>query len=101
MNTKFSIEDIFNLVKMQNNSVGIEFIHTSDVYRRHPNGVTLNHITNCDQKGLIANIAAKTFTYGSIEGIGFDNMPQHDDEIELKFSTYDIYAIEYYCPERN
>ena len=52
----FYIEDVFNLVEMQNRSIGIQFNPLSTSYRKYPFGITLKTISNQDLKTIVDRI---------------------------------------------
>lgn len=91
----FYIEDVFNLVEMQNRSIGIQFNPLSTSYRKYPFGITLKTISNQDLKTIVDNIKYNRFSSGLIFGYGYNNDPKVSDEIVIAFNTTDIIEIEY------
>lgn len=91
----FYIEDVFNLVEMQNRSIGIQFNPLSTSYRKYPFGITLKTISNQDLKTIMDNIKYNLFSSGLILGNGYNNDPKVSDEIAIAFNTTDIIEIEY------
>lgn len=91
----FYIEDVFNLVEMQNRSIGIQFNPLSNSYRKYPFGITLKTISNQDLKTIMDNIKNNRFSSGLILGNGYNNDPKVSDEIAIAFNTTDIIEIEY------
>ena len=95
-NKRFSIEDIFNIVEVQNTVISVNFIFGSKSYSKYKYGVTLVQITNTTSKDVI-NKQHKIFTYGEIQGKVYNNTPpMSKDVIPISFDTNDIDEIEYY-----
>lgn len=93
--SKFSIEDVFNIVEMKHKSAGIVFKPLSKAYASFPYGVTIIAITNQELEVMLQNILNKRYTRGLIYAKGYDNNPDNKNEIAIIFHTNDIEEIEY------
>lgn len=98
-NTRFSVEDIFDLVEIKHHACSLHFIPTSESYNNIGANVCITQFvcTDIERENLIRSVLNHTHTYGIIKAKTIEQLSNEKLEYleNIGFSVRDIYEIEH------
>lgn len=99
-NQKFSIEDIYRVVKQRNHACGLNFIPTSEAYKMFGHSLTLTDMIfdkQGDEEDLLRSSLNGEKHFGVIKGYSTDNINHEQRDYLQKKGIYtsNIYQIDF------